>query len=94
MREEVAVGFKDMKTNRDGTYIVWEESLSILILGSNIAVEKIKIWLAAPLPSSNHNTAIEKKQPCTGEWFIQSKEFAEWKMGTSSFIWLNGIRES
>ena len=37
---------------------------------------------------------MKKKQPGTGEWFIQSREFAEWKRGRNSFIWLHGIRES
>lgn len=37
---------------------------------------------------------MKKRQPGTGEWFTQSREFAEWKIGAKSFIWLHGIRES
>ena len=55
---------------------------------------KISQWLDAPLPSSNHNSAMKKRQPNTGEWFTQSKEYADWKTETGSFIWLHGIRES
>lgn len=63
-------------------------------MGLNTTVEKVSQWLTASLPSSNHNAAIKKRQPRTGEWFTQGKEFAEWKMGTSSsFIWLHGIRK-
>lgn len=68
--------------------------LTILILRSNPTDEKINQWLAAPNPSSNHNAAVKKRQPGTGEWFTQSKEFADWKIRTGSFIWLHGIRKS
>ena len=89
MKKDIA----EMKANCDGKYDA-KLSLSILILRFEIPVDNIIKWLAAPLPSSNHNTAIKKKQPRTGEWFTQSKEFADWKTGTSSFIWLHGIRRS
>lgn len=62
--------------------------------GLQSIVEKINRWLAAPLPSSNHNAAVKNRQPSTGEWFTQSKEFADWKIGKSSLIWLHGIRKS
>ena len=68
--------------------------LIILTLGLNTIAEKIDQWLAAPLPSSNHNAAMKKRQPTTGEWFTQSKEYADWKIRTNSFIWLHGIRKS
>lgn len=61
---------------------------------TNRNADNINQWLAAPLPSSNHNAAIKKRQPRTSEWFTQSKEFADWKIETNSFIWLYGIRES
>lgn len=93
MKEEITVGFQDMKTNRDCKYYA-KLPLSILILGIHIIVERINQWLVAPLPSSNHSTAMKKRQPSTGEWFTQSEEFEDWKMGTSSFIWLHGIRKS
>ena len=92
MIDEIIEGFQEAKTNHDGRYYgIFIIFFSILIL--NIAAEKINRWLTAPLPSSNHNTAMKKTQSNTGEWFTQSKEFAEWKMGTSSFIWLHEIRE-
>lgn len=68
--------------------------LNILTMDFNVTVEKINQWLDAPLPFLNHNTAMLEKQPGTGEWFLQSKEFADWKIGANSFIWLHGIRES
>lgn len=65
----------------------------MLILGIT-TVEKINQWLDAPLPASNHNTAMEKRQASTGEWFTKSIEFAQWKMEERSLIWLHGIRGS
>ena len=94
MKEEITMGFQEIKTNRDGKSYCAKLSIIILILGLNDTVERINRWLAAPLPSFNHNTAMKKKQPNTGEWFTQSKEFAEWKNEKSSFIWLHGIRRS
>ena len=57
----------------------------------NHHAEKIRGWLSAPDPSSNHNSAQKKKQPTTGEWFTQSREFTDWKTQPRSFIWLHGI---
>ena len=92
MKKDITEGFETMKTNDDGGYSA-KLSLSILTMDFNVIVEKINQWLAAPLPSLNHNTAMQKRQPGTGEWFTQSKEFADWKIRASSFIWLHGIRE-
>ena len=89
MKKDIA----EMKANRNGKYYA-KLSLSILILRFEISVDNLIKWLAPPLPSSNHNTAIKKKQPRTGEWFTQSEDFADWKTGTSSFMWLHGIRRS
>lgn len=53
---------------------------------------KIRSWLEAPDPSSNHIAACKKRQPTTGSWFIQGTEFARWKSDSASFLWLHGIR--
>lgn len=87
------MGFQDIKASRDGKYYDMPNYLSDANPELQFTVENIKKWLSAPLASSNHNTAMKKRQPSTGEWFIQSREFAEWKVGTISFIWLHGIRE-
>ena len=55
--------------------------------------QKIYRWLAAPDPSSNHNTACKRHQPTTGGWFIDSDLFKDWKSASGSFIWLHGIRK-
>ena len=52
---------------------------------------RIAEWLKAPDPSSNHNAARKKWQATTGEWFTNSRDFAQWKTVPNSFLWLHGI---
>ncbi|KAH7309366.1 ankyrin repeat-containing domain protein [Rhexocercosporidium sp. MPI-PUGE-AT-0058] len=54
--------------------------------------QKIRHWLSSPDPSSNHNAACKARQATTGEWFLKSDEFEEWKITSRSFLWLYGIR--
>jgi hypothetical protein len=55
--------------------------------------QKIRYWLLSPDPSSNHHAACKVHQATTGEWFLKSDEFEEWKMTSRSFLWLYGIRK-
>jgi hypothetical protein len=55
--------------------------------------QKLHQWLSPPDPSLNHNAACKKRQPTTGEWFLTSDHFEEWKMSPNSFLWLHGIRK-
>ena len=54
-------------------------------------VANINHWLNAPDPSSNHNNARKKRQPTTGEWFLKSANFSDWKAQSKSLLWLHGI---
>jgi archaellum biogenesis ATPase FlaH len=51
----------------------------------------IRAWLQAPDASINHNTVYAKHHPKTGLWFINSHQFANWRVERSSFLWLNGF---
>ena len=53
--------------------------------------EKIIAWLKTCDPSTNHFSAWRKYEPITGNWFLQSQDFASWITGTTAFIWLRGI---
>ena len=53
--------------------------------------DRLGKWLSAPDPSSNHNEACAKRKATTGDWFIQSINFAKWKEGRDSLLWLYGI---
>jgi hypothetical protein len=50
-------------------------------------------WLSPPDPSSNHHAACKKRQPTTGGWFVEGKQFEAWKTSPKSFLWLHGIRK-
>lgn len=52
---------------------------------------QIRQWLSAPDPSINHNEACGKRQTETGAWFLDSKEFCNWKKTSNSLLWLYGI---
>ena len=56
--------------------------------------QKIHKWLSAPDPSSNHNDAVNKREPETGLWLINGELLRDWKMAPNSFAWLYGIRTS
>ncbi|KAL5325367.1 hypothetical protein ACEPPN_006492 [Leptodophora sp. 'Broadleaf-Isolate-01'] len=53
--------------------------------------QKIRHWLLSPDPSTNYNAACKARQATTGEWFLKSDEFEEWKITSRSFLWLYGI---
>lgn len=47
-------------------------------------------WLDAPDPSTNYNRALKARNPRTGSWFIERREFSHWKTTRGSLIWLHG----
>ncbi|KAK0712676.1 Pfs, NACHT and ankyrin domain protein [Lasiosphaeria miniovina] len=54
-------------------------------------LDKLKKWLSPPDPSTNLNTAKEKRHKGTGDWFINSNAFLEWKSGPRRHLWLHGL---
>jgi NACHT domain len=52
---------------------------------------KIIQWLQYTDPSTNHNAACERREPLTGNWLLQSDEFAMWKREPKQLLWLHGI---
>jgi hypothetical protein len=52
---------------------------------------KIIQWLQSTDPSTNHNAACERREPLTGNWLLQSDEFAKWKREPKQLLWLHGI---
>ena len=39
------------------------------------------------------NDTLVQREPGTGEWFLETKEFKEWVNGTQKFLWCPGIRK-
>jgi hypothetical protein len=50
-------------------------------------------WLAAPNYSLNHRAALKRRRLVTGGWFLNSQEYANWKIHYGLTIWLHGIRK-
>ncbi|KAL8957635.1 MAG: hypothetical protein Q9193_005145 [Seirophora villosa] len=48
-------------------------------------------WLSNHDPSISHNRAVQKKQQGSGQWFLDSIEFAQWRSSSHSVAWLYGI---
>ncbi|RFU26253.1 hypothetical protein B7463_g10091, partial [Scytalidium lignicola] len=53
--------------------------------------EKINTWLRSPDSSTNFNKAIADRHKGTGSWFLESRQFKEWKSGKRRHLWLHGI---
>jgi hypothetical protein len=53
--------------------------------------DKIIQWLQYTDPSTNHNAACERREPLTGNWLLQSDDFAKWKREPKQLLWLHGI---
>ncbi|KAK1468711.1 hypothetical protein CMEL01_00478 [Colletotrichum melonis] len=51
---------------------------------------KIHSWLSAPDPSIDHNKASNLHHDGTGQWFLDTKEYLDWKTNPGSSLWLYG----
>ncbi|KAK1512120.1 pfs domain-containing protein [Colletotrichum tamarilloi] len=51
---------------------------------------KIHSWLSAPDPSIDHNKASNLHHDGTGQWFLDTKEYLDWKTNSGSSLWLYG----
>lgn len=53
--------------------------------------EKIIKWLQSTGPSANQVALWGRHEPNTGNWFLDSRNFDDWKAVAGHFAWLNGI---
>ena len=56
-------------------------------------IGKYKTWLDPPDPSINHNSALAKHHPNTGNWLLACPVYENWKKMSNSFLWLHGLCE-
>src|SRR5271155_1425151 len=47
-------------------------------------------WLSSLNFQASQNEFIQKRRKGTGEWFLESREFKEWRDGTSEMLWCPG----
>src|SRR5271170_5087463 len=52
--------------------------------------EVIASWLSSLNFQTSQNEFIQKREKGTGEWFLESREFKEWRDGTSEMLWCPG----
>ncbi|KAF3083526.1 hypothetical protein TWF102_010519 [Orbilia oligospora] len=74
-----------MRTNVQNT------SDGVKLITSRMKNAEISRWLSAPDPSINYYKALGRRHEGSGSWFLESKQFVEWKTQRSSFLWLHGI---
>jgi hypothetical protein len=48
-------------------------------------------WLGTPSSFSNFHDAQKLKSPSTGDWFLKSPRFKNWKEFSGPHLWLHGI---
>lgn len=52
--------------------------------------QKVRDWLSAPDPWTNHSAARQRHEPDTGAWLLQSDKYRRWKAGQLRHLWLYG----
>jgi hypothetical protein len=53
--------------------------------------ERIVRWLSRADPLVNHIAARDKHEPCTGDWFLRSDEFINWRSNANTNMWIRSI---
>ncbi|KZP03163.1 hypothetical protein FIBSPDRAFT_969253 [Athelia psychrophila] len=72
--------------NVNGDYIVSNSVYQI----TDEQRKEVYRWLAAPDSSGNYNAAREKHHADTGSWFIEGKQFLDWKETPDLALWVYG----
>ncbi|CUS12880.1 unnamed protein product, partial [Tuber aestivum] len=53
--------------------------------------QKIQKWLNVVDPTTNYSTALALREPGTGNWLLQGREYIDWKERRGGVLWLHGI---
>ncbi|KAL2201539.1 hypothetical protein P885DRAFT_26407 [Corynascus similis CBS 632.67] len=56
-----------------------------------VATSQLERWLRPPDTSTNFNQARKKWHEGSGQWFLNSATFNEWKHGSRRHLWLYGL---
>lgn len=49
-------------------------------------------WLCPIDFTSDHRAANKKREPSTGNWFLEGREYERWRTTSESLLWVNGNR--
>ena len=86
-----ALQFKDTHKLQDD---FGEMKILLEVLRTDQVSSDLRRWLKAPDAFVDHNAACVKKHPCTGLWFIKSRQFSRWLTEENSILWLSGFAGS
>jgi hypothetical protein len=53
----------------------------------------IAFWLSSLNFKTVQSETLQKHQPGTGQWFLESPVFLDWRDGQSKILWCPGMRE-
>ncbi|KAF5579666.1 hypothetical protein FPCIR_10972 [Fusarium pseudocircinatum] len=72
------------------TSIQQQKTLAEVLDGNNQR-QKIERWLTPPRSSTNVAKAKKRRHDGTGQWFVESPAFTEFKTGSRKHLWLHGL---
>lgn len=68
-----------------------EFTVSLQTMRMDQKQKEVLNWLKCSDPSINHESACNKREPTTGNWFLETENFIEWTEGRHASLWLDGI---
>jgi hypothetical protein len=82
----------DQRTGAIATSVahISAQTQQILNLQQSDQFNKIKAWLCASDPWTNHSAARQQHEPHTGVWLLKSDQYRRWKAGDYNYLWLYG----
>ena len=56
--------------------------------------DKLLDWLSPLEFSPQQQNVFSKREPGTGLWFVDSRDYQEWRDGESRILWCEGARKA
>ncbi|CUS15238.1 unnamed protein product, partial [Tuber aestivum] len=54
-------------------------------------IRKVLEWFNVVDPSTDYSSALDVREPGTGNWLLTGHEYTRWKEETRGVLWLYGI---
>ena len=71
--------------------VIHQTSTNIQNLGQRHHHEEVSHWVKAPDVSLNYEKARAQRHPGSGNWYLESRAYEEWRTQSNSLSWLFGI---
>lgn len=86
-----------IRRSQTGLYNTYSPQIKMLFsTEANLAMltdekqDEIIKWMSRTDVTTNQNSARDKHEPKSGEWFLEGREYSLWKETPGSFLWLHG----